>query len=288
MNSKAVNDIGSHIIIQGDAVDTLPDIKQSVDLIYIDPPFNTGKQMSYTKTKTTQDDNGNRTGFMGKSYKTEVISETSYNDKFDDYINFILERVQPAYNLLSPTGSFFIHVDYREVHYLKVALDKIFGRDNFINEIIWSYDFGGRSKTRWSCKHDNILWYAKDKNNYTYNYDNIDRIPYLAPALVGDEKAERGKTPTDVWWNTIVGTNSYERQSAEGYPTQKPLSILERIVLVHSNVGDTVLDFFAGSGTTGVAAVKHARNTILIDDNAEAVRVMRNRLRKVEPATVVG
>ena len=213
--------VGDAKIILGDSITKLPKIKDKVDLVYIDPPFNTGKQMSYTKTKTTQDDNGDRKGFLGQSYKTEVVSELSYNDKIDDYVNFIVERVKIVYELLASGGSFFLHVDYREVHYLKVALDEIFGRDNFINEIIWSYDYGGRSKTRWSCKHDTILWYAMNKNDYVFNHDCIDRIPYMAPALVGAEKAERGKTPTDVWWNSIIGTASYERKSGAGYPTQK-------------------------------------------------------------------
>ncbi len=265
-------------VIHGDSITELPKIRDKVGLVYIDPPFNTGKQMSYTKTKATQDDNGDRKGYLGRSYKTEVVSELSYNDNIDDYVNFIAERVKLARALLAPNGSFFLHVDYREVHYLKVALDKIFGRDNFINEIIWSYDFGGRSKTRWSCKHDTILWYAANKNDYVFNYDSIDRIPYLAPGLVGEEKAQRGKTPTDVWWNTIVGTNSRERKSGAGYPTQKPLAILERIILVHSNPGDTVLDFFAGSGTTGVAAVKHGRKAILIDSNPQAIDIIRARV----------
>ena len=265
--------------IHGNALIELPKLKKPVNLIYIDPPFNTGKKVSYVRQKMTRDDAGNRTGYGGKRYSTETISKRSYEDSIDHYIDFIVNVVTQAYKVLSLSGSFFIHVDYREVHYIKVALDAIFGRANFMNEIIWSYDYGARSKTRWSCKHDTILWYAMDKNNYTFNYEAIDRIPYMAPALVGDEKAERGKTPSDVWWNSIVGTNSYERKSAQGYPTQKPMAILERIILVHSNEGDTVLDFFAGSGTTGVAALKHDRNVILIDSNKEAIQVAKHRTK---------
>ena len=275
MPSKHPDDIQ---IIHGDSNIELPKIKEDVNLIYIDPPFNTGKPVSYTQTKTMRDDTGTRIGYGGKNYTTHVVRTVSYNDRIDNYVDFIVKRVKKAYRLLSPHGSLFLHVDYREVHYLKVALDTIFGRDNFMNEIIWSYDYGARSKTRWSCKHDTILWYVVDRNNYIFNYQAIDRIPYMAPSLVGDEKAQRGKTPTDVWWNTIVGTNSHERQSAQGYPTQKPLAIVERIILVHSNTGDTVLDFFAGSGTTGVAALKHGRKAILIDENIEAVNIMKQRI----------
>ena len=265
-------------IIHGDSSIEIPKITERINLIYIDPPFNTGNKMSYTKIKTTRDDAGTRVGYGGNNYTTEVVSTLSYNDCIDNYVDFITDKVKKAYKILANNGSLFLHVDYREAHYIKVALDDIFGRDNFINEIIWSYDFGARSKSRWSCKHDTILWYAVDKNNYTFNYDAIDRIPYMAPSLVGDEKAERGKTPTDVWWNSIIGTNSYERESGQGYPTQKPLAILERIILVHSNAGDTVLDFFAGSGTTGVAALKHNRRAILIDANIDAIEIIKQRV----------
>jgi len=176
--------------------------------------------------------------------------------------------------VLKPQGSFYFHIDYREVHYCKVLLDSIFGRDNFLNEIIWAYDFGGRAKNRWPAKHDNILFYVKDHHNYVFNREAIDRIPYLAPNLVGVEKARRGKLPTDTWWHTIVGTNSREKT---GYPTQKPVAILERIIRASSNEGDVVLDFFAGSGTTGQACLNLNRQFILIDNNPQALEVMHAR-----------
>lgn len=266
-------------IFTGDILDIFPSIaEKSIRLIYIDPPFNTGKQMTYTKIKTVKDEDGDRTGYNDQKYKTKSVSTLSYNDKIEDYISYVIDRVKKSYQLLQNNGSIFLHVDYREVHYLKVEMDKIFGRENFMNEIIWSYDYGARSKTRWACKHDSILWYAVNKNEYIYNYNEIDRIEYMAPALVGAEKAERGKVPTDVWWNSIVGTNSRERKAGMGYPTQKPLKILERIVKVHSNEGDTVLDFFAGTGTTGVAAIKHNRKAILIDSNPVATDIMKSRI----------
>ena len=182
--------------------------------------------------------------------------------------------------MLAARGSLFFHIDYREAHYCKVLLDGIFGRASFINEIIWAYDYGGRPKRRWPAKHDTILWYARDPAHYTFNFDEIDRIPYMAPALVGPEKAARGKTPTDVWWHTIVPTNGREKT---GYATQKPLGLLERIVKVHSSPGDTLMDFFAGSGTFGEAAAKHGRACILVDDNPEAVRIMASRLARFGP-----
>ena len=245
-----------------------------IDLIYIDPPFNTGKKRNLTRIRTVRDEHGDRVGFQSRRYKTIELGTFSYSDSYDDFQGFLEPRMEEAKRLLSPNGSLFFHIDYREVHYCKVMLDGIFGRDSFINEIIWSYDYGARSKSRWSPKHDNILWYAKDPASYTFNYDAIDRIPYMAPGLVGPEKAARGKTPTDVWWHTIVSPNGKEKT---GYPTQKPLGIIDRIVRVHSRPGDTLMDFFAGSGTLGESAFRHGRNCILIDQNPQAIETMRRR-----------
>lgn len=255
----------------------------SVNLIYIDPPFNTGAKQSMTSLKTIRDEKGDRTGFGGNRYRTERGESRSYLDTFDDYIGYLAPRLEEAHRILTADGSLFLHIDYRESHYCKIVLDQIFGRDSFMNEIIWSYDYGGRSKRKWPAKHDSIFWYAVDPKNYTFNFDAIDRIPYLAPSLVGKEKAARGKIPTDVWWQTIVPTNGKERT---GYPTQKPLAILERIVKVHSNADEMVMDFFAGSGTTGVAAAKNERLFTLVDANPEAVQVAVKRLAKYSPECV--
>ncbi len=257
---------------------TLP--AASFDLIYIDPPFNTGKKQSRTQIKTTLDAAGDRVGFKGKRYRTEKLATKAYGDTFDDYLAFLKPRLEEAYRLLKPDGSFFFHIDFREVHYCKVLIDGIFGRDSFLNEIIWAYDYGARATKRWSPKHDNILWYAKNPGRYTFNYDAIDRIPYMAPKLVGPEKAARGKTPTDTWWNTIVSPSGKEKT---GYPTQKPLAIINRIIAVHSNPGDKVLDFFAGSGTTGEAAVRQGRECVLVDANPESLEVMTKRLAFAQP-----
>ena len=263
-------------IIHGDNLDALATLdSQSVSLIYIDPPFNTGRPQQRTTLRTIRDEQGDRTGFQGRRYRTERAGTVSYADAFDDYTAFLEPRLREAQRLLRDDGSLFVHLDCREVHYVKVLLDQLFGREAFVNEIIWAYDYGGRSKTRWPAKHDNILWYSRTPDRYVFQYDEIDRIPYLAPRLVGEEKAARGKTPTDVWWHTIVSPTGREKN---GYPTQKPLGIIERIVRVHSRPGDLLLDFFAGSGTLGEAAARHGRDAILVDDNPEAIEVMRRRL----------
>lgn len=257
---------------------TLPDA--AFALIYIDPPFNTGKVQARTRLKTVRDEAGDRTGFQGQRYRSIKLGTQSYADIFSDYLEFLEPRLIEAHRLLTPDGSLFFHIDYREVHYCKVLLDGIFGRDAFINEIIWAYDYGARATRRWSPKHDNILWYVKNPKNYTYRYEDIDRIPYMAPGLVGPEKAARGKTPTDTWWHTIVSPNGKEKT---GYPTQKPLAILSRIIRVHTNPGDAVLDFFAGSGTTGEAALRLGRRATLVDNNPQAIEVMARRLAFAQP-----
>jgi site-specific DNA-methyltransferase (adenine-specific) len=273
-------------IVQGDNLAVLQGMAaNSVELIYVDPPFNTGKRQARTQMKTVRDELGDRVGFGGRRYRTEVLAEqaggSGYGDRFEDFLAFLRPRLVEAHRILSPTGSLFFHIDYREVHYCKVMLDEIFGRPCFQNEIIWAYDYGARATKRWPAKHDNILWYTKDPKQYTFNLNETDRIPYMAPGLVGAKKAARGKTPTDVWWHTIVSPTGKEKT---GYATQKPLGVLERIVRVHSNAGETVLDFFAGSGTAGQAAAKNGRNFVMVDQSAAAVAVMEKRLKPYGPS----
>ncbi|MBL7161806.1 MAG: site-specific DNA-methyltransferase [Anaerolineales bacterium] len=248
----------------------------SVDLIYIDPPFNTGKTQKRTQIQTTRSTNGDRTGFNGEKYQTVKLGTKEYSDIFDDYLEFLEPRLLESYRILSPHGILYFHIDYREVHYCKILLDQIFGRECFLNEIIWAYDYGGKSKSKWPAKHDNILVFVKNPKRYTFNVDNIDRIPYMAPGLVGIEKAKRGKLPTDTWWHTIVATTSKEKT---GYPTQKPLGIINRIINTSSNKGDLVLDFFAGSGTTGTSCLELERKFILVDNNEQALQVMARRFK---------
>lgn len=269
-------------ILQGD---NLPLLKQmpdaSYDLIYIDPPFNTGREQLRATHKTiaarvdAPKTQGTRvTGFKGNSYDRIRSSAMSYDDRFEDFWAFLEPRLEQAWRLLTPTGTLYVHLDYREVHYAKVLLDGLFGRDCFLNEIIWAYDYGGKSKKKWPAKHDTILVYVKDPGSYTFNSEDVDREPYMAPGLVTAEQAERGKLPTDVWWHTIVSPTGKEKT---GYPTQKPEGILRRIIQASSNAGDNVLDFFAGSGTTGAVAYTLGRNVTLIDENPEAHAVMRQR-----------
>jgi DNA modification methylase len=260
--------------------DNLP-ILQAMDsecseLIYIDPPFNTGKNQRRTQIETRQTSLGDRTGFSGRRYQTIRLGTREYTDVFDDYLGFLEPRLVEAYRILTINGSLYFHIDYREVHYCKILLDQIFGRACFLNEIIWAYDYGGRTKKKWPPKHDNILVYVKNPDQYTFNIADVDRIPYMAPGLVGPEKARRGKLPTDTWWHTIVATNSREKT---GYPTQKPLGVLNRIIRASSNPGDTVLDFFAGSGTTGLSCINLNRRFILIDNNPHAIEVMKSRFK---------
>jgi len=273
-------------IILGDNAAVLPTLPSGfARLIYIDPPFNTGTTQKRDRVEVTAaDGEGDRTGFGGRRYETRHVEGAgSYVDSFEDFEAFLLPRVQAGLRCLTPDGSLFVHLDSREVHHVKVALDRLLGRDCFKNEIIWAYDYGGRPKNRWPAKHDTILWYVMNPDDYVFNYDEIDRIPYMAPGLVGEEKAARGKTPTDVWWHTIVPTNGKEKT---GYPTQKPLGVLRRIVNVHSEPGDVLLDFFAGSGTLGEAAGLSGRGFVLVDDNPEAVSVALRRLEKLEPERV--
>jgi len=269
--------------------DNLPILKsmpsESVDLIYIDPPFNTGKTQARTQMRTERSAEGDRVGFQGQRYQTIKLGSKGYADIFDDFAAFIVPRLEEAYRLLKPHGSLYFHIDYREVHYCKLWLDEIFGRQCFMNEIIWAYDYGGKPKTKWPPKHDNILFYVKDPDHYTFNVEDIEREPYMSPGLVGPEKAARGKLPTDTWWHTIVATNGKEKT---GYPTQKPLGVINRIVTASSNPGDTVMDFFAGSGTLGESCLKLGRRFILVDNNRAALEVMAKRFAGAEEIEWVG
>lgn len=281
----AENDVIStiHFAENLDVLKSLP--PASVDLIYIDPPFNTGKVQQRTQLRTVRSDVGDRVGFQGRRYESIIVGTKRFSDLFDDYLAFLEPRLLEAHRVLAPHGSLYFHVDYREVHYCKILLDTIFGRDSFLNEIIWAYDYGGRPKTKWPPKHDNILLYAKEPTNYVFNYDEIERIPYMAPGLVGPEKAARGKLPTDTWWHTIVPTNSAEKT---GYPTQKPFGVLRRIVQASSRPGDLVFDFFAGSGTTGAACLALGRRFILVDNSREALEVMARRFDGVDGIRWIG
>jgi site-specific DNA-methyltransferase (adenine-specific) len=263
---------------------SLPD--ESVDLVYIDPPFNTGKRQTLRRLKTVADpEGGDRTGFAGRRYRTIKLGSTSYLDVHDDYLEMLEPRLAEIRRVLRRAGSLYLHLDAREVHYAKVLCDSIFGRGCFLNEVIWAYDYGARTTRRWPPKHDNILVYVKDPDQYWFDAEAVERIPYMAPGLVGPEKAARGKLPTDTWWQTIVPPGGAERT---GYPTQKPVAVLRRVVSASCPPGGVVADFFAGSGTTGAAALELGRRFLLVDSNPEAVAVMTRRLGGVPGVEVVG
>jgi site-specific DNA-methyltransferase (adenine-specific) len=267
-------------IILGDNLDVLPGLEAgSFQMIYVDPPFNTGKVQTRRTLATEADpDGGDRTGFAGRRYATRLLAQSSYLDEFANYLAFLEPRLRHGWRVLKLSGTLYFHIDYREAHYCKLLLDEIFGRDNFLNEIIWAYDYGARSKRRWPSKHDTILVYVKDRSAHYFDAEAVDREPYMAPGLVTPAKAARGKLPTDVWWHTIVPTNGSEKT---GYPTQKPEGIVRRMVLASTRPGDACLDFFAGSGTLGAVAAKHGRTYVLIDSSDAAVHVATQRLRAI-------
>jgi site-specific DNA-methyltransferase (adenine-specific) len=269
-------------IIHGDNLKVLPTLADgSIQMIYIDPPFNTGRTQVRRTLATTASNSGDRIGFGGRRFSTRLLAESSYADTFEDYLEYLHPRLNEARRVLHETGTLYFHIDYREAHYCKLLLDEVFGRENFLNEIIWAYDYGARSKRRWPAKHDTILVYVRDINNYYFNAEEVDREPYMAPGLVTPEKAARGKLPTDVWWHTIVPTNGKEKT---GYPTQKPEGLVRRMVMASTKPGDVCLDFFAGSGTLGAVAAKAGRAYILVDSSEEAIRVATTRLRAIEAA----
>lgn len=267
---------GPNLVLHGDNLTltaTLPD--ESFRLIYLDPPFNTGRTQSRRSITTTRSATGTRIGFQGQSYETVKGALSQYDDRFADYWAFLEPRLNEAWRLLDERGTLYLHLDYREAHYAKVALDALFGRDCFLNELIWAYDYGARATRKWPAKHDTILVYVKNPKTYYFDNEAVDREPYMAPGLVTPEKAARGKLPTDVWWHTIVSPTGREKT---GYATQKPAGILRRIVQASSGSGDWVLDFFAGSGTTGAVAAELGRRFVLVDESPDAVAVMRDRL----------
>ena len=256
-------------IRQGDCLDVLDDFSDGeFNLIYLDPPFNTSKVQS----RITTTGNG---GFLKKRYNVQKLAEKHYNDYFDDYYGFLFPRIYKLYKKLASDGTMFVHLDWREVHYVRVFLDNLFGRDNCLNEIIWHWDYGAKSKSYWPRKHNVILFYVKDTENYTFDISKTDKIPYLAPKLVTPEKAEAGKIPTDTWFMSIVPTNGKEKT---GYPTQKPMNLLRRLIGCHTRPGNKILDPFAGSGTTGAVAKEFNLDFVMIDNNPEAIKIMQERL----------
>jgi site-specific DNA-methyltransferase (adenine-specific) len=272
-------------IVHGEALDVLRSLPGGcAGLVYVDPPFNTGEMRRGLRTSTTMDATASRRGFAGRRYREERTPGARYGDSFDDYLGWLRPRLEETRRILTPQGSLYFHIDPRESHYCKVLLDELFGRECFLNEVVWAYDYGARTTRRWPAKHDVILVYVRDPRVYHFDSSEVAREPYMAPRLQTPERAARGKLPTDVWWHTIVPTTSRERT---GYPTQKPLGILRRIVGASSRRGDLVIDWCAGSGTTGAAAAELGRRFLLVDDQAAAIEVMRQRLAGVAGLQVI-
>jgi site-specific DNA-methyltransferase (adenine-specific) len=264
------------LILHGDNLPLMADLPDGAfRMVYADPPFNTGKAQTRATMRVTPDAGGDRTGFGGRRYRTELLDRSSYRDSFDDYLGFLEPRLREIHRLLDAEGTLYLHLDQREAHYVKLLLDEVFGRDSFLNELVWAYDYGAKPKRRWPAKHDTILVYVRDPGRYLFDSDAVEREPYMAPGLVTAEKAARGKLPTDVWWHTIVSPTGREKT---GYPTQKPVGIVRRMLQASTRAGDRVLDPFAGSGTLGAAAAELGRRYVLIDESAEAVAVMERRL----------
>jgi DNA modification methylase len=277
-------DLDDDLVIASDnlpVLERLPD--GAFDLIYVDPPFNTGRAQTRRSVTATADAGASRVGFGGRRYHTSLLQSLSYDDAFSDYLGFLEPRLVRARELLAPHGTLYFHIDYREAHYCKLLLDELFGRDAFLNEIIWAYDYGAKPRRRWPAKHDTILAYVKTPGGHHFDADAVEREPYMAPGLVGAEKAARGKRPTDVWFHTIVPTNGAEKT---GYPTQKPVGVLRRLVAASSRPGGWCLDPFAGSGTLGAVCRELERRCVLIDSSPAAIEVMRARLGDPTPTAV--
>jgi site-specific DNA-methyltransferase (adenine-specific) len=264
------------LVIEGDNAGVLAALPEATfDLIYVDPPFNTGRAQARNTLAVSSDPAGGRIGFGGRRYRSQLLQSLSYDDAFADYLGFLEPRLTRVRELLAPHGTLYFHIDYREAHYCKLLLDEIFGRDAFLNEIIWAYDYGAKPRRRWPAKHDTILVYVRTPGAHHFDAEAVDREPYMAPGLVSAEKAARGKRPTDVWFHTIVPTNGAEKT---GYPTQKPAGVIRRLVAASSRPGGWCLDPFAGSGTLGAVCAQLGRRYVLVDSQPDAIAIMRDRL----------
>jgi site-specific DNA-methyltransferase (adenine-specific) len=282
-NAGSGFELDDDLIIAGDNLPVLERLPPAAfDLVYMDPPFNTGRSQARRSVAVTADPQAQRIGFGGRRYRAELLQRLSYDDRFGDYLSFLEPRLARARELLAPHGTLYFHIDYRESHYCKLLLDEVFGRDAFLNELIWAYDYGAKPRRRWPAKHDTILMYVRTPGAHHFDADAVEREPYMAPGLVGPEKAARGKRPTDVWFHTIVPTNGAEKT---GYPTQKPAGVIRRLVAASSRPGGWCLDPFAGSGTLGAVCRELDRRFVLIDSSPTAVEVMRSRLGEAEPVS---
>src|SRR5947209_10939631 len=277
IDHRAPPELDDDLLVHGENLAVMERLPAGAfDLVYLDPPFNTGRTQRSRRLAVAADPDGDRHGFGGRRYRSRLLSELAYDDRYGDYLGFLAPRLERARELLAPHGTLYFHIDQREAHACKLLLDEIFGRDAFLNELIWAYDYGAKPRRRWPAKHDTILVYVRTAGAHHFDADSVEREPYMAPGLVGAEKAARGKRPTDVWFHTIVPTNGREKT---GYPTQKPEGVLRRIVAASSRPGGWCLDPFAGSGTLGAVCAELGRRFVLVDRNPVAVEIMRARLQ---------
>jgi site-specific DNA-methyltransferase (adenine-specific) len=268
--------VDDDLVVAGDNAPVLAALpEEHFDLVYLDPPFNTGGAQTRRSFAVQADPGSGRIGFGGRRYRSRLLQTLTYEDSYGDYLAFLEPRLRRARALLAPHGTLYFHIDYREAHYCKLLLDEIFGRECFLNELIWAYDYGAKPRRRWPAKHDTILVYVRTPGAHHFDAGAVEREPYMAPGLVSAEKAARGKRPTDVWFHTIVPTNGREKT---GYPTQKPEGVLRRIVAASARPGGWCLDPFAGSGTLGAVCRELGRRFVLVDCSPAAIEVMRARL----------
>ncbi len=276
----------SNLLFHGDNKEILSTLltngfRGKVDLIYIDPPFDS--KADYVRKVELR---GTKSKLVGE--EQTAIEQVQYEDIWanDNYLQFMYERLILLRELLTDKGSIYLHCDWHKSHHLRMLMDEVFGADNFLNEVIWSYDFGGRPKDFWPRKHDNLLWYRKS-SDYSFNLDDIERQEYKGNLhkYRGDVEAKSdGKTPTDVWDMALENKMSHK---ITGYPTQKPEELLDRIIKSSSRKGSIVLDTFVGSGTTVAVAQKLGRRWIGADINKGAIQTTMKRLQKIDEPKIL-
>jgi site-specific DNA-methyltransferase (adenine-specific) len=254
----------------------LPEFEGRINLLYADPPFFTNRKFSARIGR------GEDSRKPGKWQLAEGYQD--HWDNLDSYLDFLYQRLAVMYRLLAPNGTLYLHLDWHADAYARLLLDEIFGADHLLNEIIWAYHGPSPIRRAFNRKHDTILAYVKGED-YTFNVDDV-REPYNANTVktfnaspkAGFGKVPdlaRGKVPEDWWYFPVVARLHNERT---GYPTQKPIALLERIILASSNRGDLVADFFCGSGTTPYVAARHGRRFIACDGIFRALHTTRSRL----------
>ena len=222
------------------------------------------------------DEDGDRTGFAGRRYRTQEVGSLAYDDAFDDYVGFLAPRLRHARRLLADHGTLYVHLDPRESHYVKVHLDTLFGRDCFLNEIVWAYDYGAKTRRRWPAKHDTILVYVKDRDAYHFDDAEVERDPLPGARRSWGRRRRRAASASPT--RGFTPSSRPTAREKTGYPTQKPEGVVRRMVAASSRPGGWCLDFFAGSGTLGAVAAALGRRFVLVDCHPDAIGIASRRL----------